>query len=251
MANNKYGWRPDLPDHRDYKFSSTLTTINLPDKIDLRTNFNIEVYDQGNLGSCTANAIASLYRYTLIANKKKDLDPSRLFIYYNERLMEGTVKEDSGAYIRDGIKSVNKQGVCSEKKWPYIVSKFKNKPTQASYTEAIKHTAINYARVTQTLNELKLALYNNHPVVFGFSVYESFESDIVARTGIVPMPSKNDSLLGGHAVLLMGYDNLHNGFIVRNSWGSSWGQNGYFILPYEYVTSNNLADDFWTITLAN
>lgn len=251
MTNNKYGWKPDLPDHRDYKFSGTLTIPNLPNKVDLRPNFNIPIYDQGNLGSCTANAIASLFRYTLLANKKKDFDPSRLFIYYNERVMEGTVKEDAGAYIRDGIKSVNKQGVCSEKKWPYLISKFKNKPTQTSYTEAIKHTAISYARVNQTLNDLKLALYNNHPVVFGFSVYESFESDTVARTGIVPMPGKNDSLLGGHAVLLMGYDDSLNGFIVRNSWGDTWGQHGYFILPYAYVTSNNLADDFWTITATN
>ena len=246
-TNKKYGWKPDLPDHRDFTYSVKRTLTTLPEKVDLRPNCP-PVYDQGELGSCTGNAIAGAIEFEQIKKKDpKPFIPSRLFIYYNERLLEGTVNQDSGAQIRDGMKTVNLQGACTEKTWPYVISKFKNKPATKAYTEALNYQTKVYSRVNQDLNSLKGCLASGDPFVFGFSVYESFESDEVAQTGIVPMPTTTESPLGGHAVLCVGYDNKTKRFIVRNSWGSNWGIKGYFTIPYEYLTNPNLASDFWVI----
>lgn len=243
---SKYGWRPDTPDMRDhvYQLNSELT---VPSNIDMRGQCPA-VYDQGQLGSCTANAIGAAYEFDLLKQKIVDFMPSRLFIYYNERVIEGSVKQDAGAEIRDGIKTIAQQGVCTEQKWPYDIAKFAKKPTKTAYKAAMAHTAVTYRRLNQTLPELQGCLASGSPVVFGFSVYDSFESDQVTQTGIVPMPSRNESLLGGHAVLLVGYDVPSKQWIVRNSWGNGWGQAGYFTMPFEYLTNSNLASDFWTIT---
>jgi C1A family cysteine protease len=187
-----------------------------------------------------------------MAQKVQVITPSRLFIYYNERVMEGTVESDSGAMIRDGMKSVGKQGVCREEKWPYDIKKFRDKPTAACYTEAKKHQAILYRRVSQNLLQMKGCLADGFPFVFGFTVYESFVSDEVARTGTVPMPGLNETgpygePPSGHAVMAVGYDDASRRFLVRNSWGTGWGMQGYFTMPYEYLTQASLATDFWTI----
>ncbi len=245
----RYGWKPDLPDHRDVMYTLE-RGIALPAKVDLRDGFPV-CYDQGQLGSCTANSIAAAFEFGLRKQKIADFMPSRLFIYFNERAMEGTINQDAGAMIRDGIKSVNKLGVCKEKTWPYNTMMFTHKPSGNSYTEAKKNIATSYMRVLQDLNHLKTCLAEGYPFVFGFSVYDAFESDEVAKTGIVPMPSPKDKQLGGHAVCCVGYDDATKCFIVRNSWGSTWGQKGYFLIPYEYLTNPNLADDFWTIRLVS
>ena len=245
--NKKYGWKPDLPDHRDIIYSINRSIQVLPEKVDLRLNCP-PVYDQGELGSCTGNAIAAALEYEQIKKKvNKPFIPSRLFIYYNERLLEGTVNQDSGAQIRDGMKTVNLQGACTEKTWPYTVSKFKTKPVAKAYTEGLKYQIKVYSKVNQDLNSLKGCLASGDPFVFGFTVYESFESDAVAKTGIVPMPATTESTLGGHAVLCVGYDNKTQRFTVRNSWGSDWGIKGYFTIPYQYLTNINLSSDFWVI----
>jgi C1A family cysteine protease len=218
----------------------------LPSNIDLRPDCP-PVYDQGQLGSCTANAIGGAHAFTQLRQFKKDFMPSRLFIYFNERVMEHTVETDSGAMIRDGIKSVAKLGVCPETSWPYDINRFRDKPGAQCYTEAAKNQVTVYRRVLQNLHQLQGALANGTPVVFGFSVYETFEGPDVARTGVVPMPSRGEKLLGGHAVLAVGYDDPSQRFIVRNSWGPNWGQQGYFTMPYAYVTNPQLAQDFWTI----
>jgi len=206
------------------------------------------VVDQGELGSCTANAIAVALQFDQMKQKLADVFlPSRLFIYYNERVMEGTVNEDAGAMIRDGIKSVSKEGAPHEKLWPYVIAKFKTKPTAAAYKDALKHRAVLYQRLTQTIDQLKGCLAAGYPFVFGFSVYESFETQAVAKTGKVPMPKPKEKLLGGHAVLAVGYDDSLKRFEVQNSWGTGWGDKGYFTIPYDYLTDANLADDFWTI----
>jgi C1A family cysteine protease len=243
-----YGWVPDLPDQRDriYQAPQRIAAA-LPRAVDLRAGCP-DVYDQGDLGSCTANAIAGALEFNQIKEKLTDVfPPSRLFIYYNERAIENTVDEDSGAMIRDGIKSVSKQGAPHETIWPYDAARFKTKPTAAAYKDAAKHRALIYQRVTQTLQQLKGCLAAGYPFVFGFSVYESFESDAVAKSGKMPMPAKKEKQLGGHAVLAVGYDDTLKRFIVRNSWGPKWGLAGYFTMPYEYMVETNLADDFWTI----
>jgi len=246
----QYGWVPDLPDARDHMYAAPQPVLaKLPAKVDLRPQCP-PVVDQGQLGSCTANAIANAHLFDQRKQKApQPFLPSRLFIYYNERAMEGTVNSDSGAMIRDGIKSIAKQGVCAEKQWPYTIAKFTRKPAQACYKEAEKHQAVSYQRLVQTLTQLKGCLASGYPFVFGFTVYESFESQEVAKTGTVPMPAASEQVLGGHAVLAVGYDDPTQRFIVMNSWGTSWGMRGFFTMPYSYLTDTNLSDDFWTVRL--
>jgi len=198
--------------------------------------------------NCTSNAIAMAYDFERINQHQAALNPSRLFIYYNERLLEGTVNYDAGAYIRDGIKTVNQQGVAPESDWPYLISKFRQRPPTISYTHALTHKVSQYLRLDNTvLNNLKSCLAAGFGFVFGFTVYASFESNAVTNTGIVPMPQPGDYVLGGHACFCLGYDDAHQWFIVRNSWGPNWGDHGHFYIPYSYLTNSNLASDFWTI----
>jgi C1A family cysteine protease len=219
----------------------------LPAKADLRAQCP-PVYDQGQLGSCTANAIAGAIQFDRLKQQlTPDFTPSRLFIYYNERAIEHSTASDSGAQIRDGIKSVAKQGDCPETEWPYVIAKFKTKPSAACYADARKYKVVLYQRMAQTLSQLKCCLASGYPFVFGFTVYESFESASVAKTGHATLPRSGDAVIGGHAVAGVGYDDAKQWFIVRNSWGAGWGMKGYFTLPYAYVTDSSLASDFWTI----
>ena len=246
----KYGWLPDLPDARDHRYAAPMAVLSkLPASVDLRPKCP-PVYDQGQLGSCTGNAIAGAIQFgRRKAKQKPDFVPSRLFIYYNERVIEHTVNTDAGAQIRDGIKCAVNQGACNEKTWPYNIAQFTKQPPAAAYQEAKKYQVTSYSRVTQTLSQLKGCLANGYPFVFGFTVYESFESQQVAQTGVMTMPAPKEKVVGGHAVLAVGYDDASQRFIIRNSWGPGWGQKGYFTMPYAYITESNLADDFWTIRL--
>lgn len=245
-----YGWRKDQPDPRDHEL--TLTGASLPALVDLRRAMP-PVYDQGQLGSCTGNAIAGALEYEAIKQGEAPVAPSRLFIYYNERVMENSVASDAGASIRDGIKSVNKLGACSEKTWPYAPKKYATKPSAKAYSEALGFHSVAYARISHTtnlafLNALKTALVGGTPFVFGFTCYPALESADVARTGILPMPGSGEAPIGGHAVLCVGYDDAKQMFLVRNSWGASWGLAGYFWMPYAYLVNSSLASDFWTIS---
>jgi len=243
----RYGWVPDLPDARDLMFSASEAVLaTLPSTVDLRPQCP-PVYDQGQLGSCTANAIGGAYEFMQTKEGQPDFMPSRLFVYWNERRIEGTVGEDSGAMIRDGIKSIHRLGVCSESTWPYDIARFTDKPPAAAYTEATQHQATVYRRVLQNLRQIQGALASGTPVVFGFTVYESFESPEVAKTGVVALPAHGEKVLGGHAVLAVGYDDALQALIVRNSWGTGWGQAGYFTMPYAYATDPQLAQDFWAV----
>lgn len=247
----KYGWRPDKPDFRDH-------VVSLPWKskeallkgVDLRETGKLPpVYDQGNTSSCTANAIGAAIEYGRLWQSKPGFIPSRLFIYYNEREMEGTVNfPDAGAEIRSGIKSVANQGVLSEDVWPFDVDKVTVKPPETAYQEATKNIIKQYCRVPIALHNIQNVLAHRIPVVFGMSIYTSFESNAVAQSGIVTMPSNTESMVGGHAMLIVGYNETH--FIVRNSWGSGWGEGGYCYIPIEYITNTSLADDFWAIFLS-
>jgi len=248
-SHRRYGWRPDLPDHRDFPYAKIAPrAVTLPPSVTLQPACP-PVEDQGQLGSCTANALVGALEFL----EKKDGGPfadlSRLFVYYNERAIEGTIPQDSGANLRDGIKSLAKQGVCREATWPYVIGDFARKPPKACFTEAAKHRITSYHRI-DTVDEMRACLADGYPFVFGFTVYDAFESAEVAKSGTLNMPKKSESVLGGHAVLAVGYNDKQKRFLVRNSWGDRWGKQGYFTIPYAYLSDRNLSDDFWTIRVA-
>lgn len=247
MAKHVYLLKKDSPDLRDHIFYAAKHKFveHLPTKVDLRAGCS-PVVDQGQLGSCTANAIASGLREYLELKAGQPLTTlSRLFLYYEERSLEGTIGEDSGAEIRDGMKVLNQIGVCPESDWPYDINTFTNPPTNQEVTDAAAYKINEYHRIT-SLNLLKAALAQGLPVVIGIDVYESFESDQVAKTGIIPMPNTDtEKYLGGHAVLVVGYDDNRDIFFVRNSWGTLWGDQGYFYLPYNYYNKGYVSD-CWT-----
>lgn len=243
----RYGWIPDLPDPRDVLYAAPPSVLTaLPASTDLRSGCPV-VYDQGELGSCTANAIAGAIQFEQKKQGLVDFTPSRLFIYYNEREIEGTVGTDSGARIRDGIKTVVKIGACPETDWPYNILQFVGPPPPVAKPDAAKNRVLAYHRVAQSLSQMKACLAEGYPFVFGFTVYESFESPQVAKTGQVPMPASSEAQIGGHAVVAVGYDDTQQRFIVRNSWGPAWGMAGYCTMPYAYLADAHYATDFWTI----
>jgi hypothetical protein len=198
--------------------------------------------------NCTANAIGAAIEFDLLKQGLTDFMPSRLFIYYNERDMENTVNSDSGAMIRDGIKSVNDKGVCKEDIWPYDILQFTKKPSEEAYKEALDNVVLDYSRVPRDLLQMKSVLAQGFPFVIGFTVYTYFETEDMMENGILKMPDlTTETVLGGHAVLVVGYDDSTSRFIVRNSWGDQWAKSGYFEMPYEYLLNSDLSDDFWRI----
>ena len=246
-----YGWHPDLPDHRDFLYSTIRPiTTEPPPLVDLRPACS-PVENQLTLGSCTANALVGAVEFLqLKRNPASFTDLSRLFLYYNERVLTHTTAQDSGGYLRDGIKCLRKQGICTEPRWPYLIQKFTSKPTPTCYREALDKQIISYHSV-RGLNEFKACLAEGYPVVFGFTVYESFESSEVAHTGVLNYPVNGETPVGGHAVMAVGYHDTEQRLLARNSWGTDWGMAGYFTMPYDYAFGGSgraaLAADFWTI----
>lgn len=247
MSQRKYGYVRDTHDDRDHVFGAIHPHHTLPPRVLIKYGMP-PIYDQGQLGSCTANAIGAAFEHDLSKQGKHVFRPSRLFIYFNERKMEGTISEDAGAQIRDGIKTLNTYGVCPESDWPYREDQFATEPSSSCYTTALTHRAVAYSRVPQTLDGLKSCLAAEMPIVFGIEVFEAFESDAVAKTGVVPMPTSGEQNLGGHAILLVGYNDVTKRFTFRNSWGEGWGDHGLGYLPYDYVLSPELSSDFWQVT---
>ena len=244
MEKRAYKLKKQEHDERDFKLTSVIDVhpnVKLPALVDIRSKCP-PVYDQSTLGSCTANA--GVAARVMLDNLTVDL--SRLDLYYYERLIENTVNEDSGANMRDIGNALATYGVCEEKLFPYDITKFTNKPTDADNTNGATYKIKSYYSV-KTIDDIKNVLaVKQHPVLIGIAVYASFESESVAKTGIVPLPKKNEQMLGGHAVLVVGYDNKKKCLIVRNSWGAGWGDKGYFYLPYTYVTKG-FAYDFWVL----
>ncbi len=245
-----YGWTRDLPDHRDLFFASIRKVKGkLPPSVDLRAGCS-PVENQLSLNSCTANALVGALEFLQIKLKESRVDLSRLFLYYNERRTEGTVNQDNGARLRDGIKCLKQFGICSEDAWPYDISKVFIQPPPVCYTSAVSHELIRYYAI-RNLDDMKASLAEGFPVAFGFAVFSAFESPLVAKTGILNYPAPSETQLGGHAILAVGYDDKSERLLIRNSWGWDWGQHGYFTMPYAYAFGGPnepaLASDFWTL----
>lgn len=264
------GWKPGVPDIRDWRHN--FKGARVASSVDLRTTGHFpSIWDQGQLGSCTSHAAGAAYVFDLhkqgnIVNPD-DFMPSRLFHYYQERVIEGTVSEDSGATIADSVKAMNQYGLPPEAEWPYVEAKYASKPPAQAYTDALLRQALKYARVTRTVADFQACLTAGTPIMIGFSVYDSFESNATAANGVVTIPRTSESLLGGHAVLVVGYlsgmevadklkadgfstTNLNtsaNYWVCRNSWSADWGHKGYFYMPQSYLMNSSLASDFWTL----
>jgi C1A family cysteine protease len=239
----KYGWIKDTPDARDKKYAKP-RGLKRPKKVDLRSACS-PIEDQKSTGSCTANAAVGLLEFLEIKDNVLFKDFSRLYVYYNERVIDGTVDEDAGSQLRTAAKALAQWGACNEKLWPYDEKKFTKKPPAKCYTDGEKHKITVYRRL-DSLDDILDCLAEGYPVMFGFEVYECMQSLEVAKTGHLPMPKPNEELIGGHAVVFVGYDVDKKLFIVRNSWGPGWGDKGYFYMPFSYITEG-LASDFWTI----
>lgn len=245
-----FGWkRPALPDFTSPKMVPHFAGP-LPTHVDMRDKC-APVYDQSTLGSCTAQAWAAAVEFVMQKNGKTPYIPSRLFIYYNERVLEGTVSEDSGASLADGAKVLRKQGAPHESMWAYDIAKFAKKPTRTVYADGLKHLVMGTARVRQKEEDFKKVLASGLPIVGGFAVMSSFVSEAVSKTGMGVMPTPDEEMLGGHAIMVVGYCDEKRQWIVRNSWGEGWGDKGYFYMPYEYFLDPDLADDFWCCASVN
>jgi C1A family cysteine protease len=245
MKIARYGWRPSLPDQRDRPY--TAEWMALPPSVDLRP-LCPPVQDQGQEGSCTAFSTTGADWFLRMKEKLPDFRPSEAFTYYGARIYEGTFPDDSGAQVREALRDLVWHGACPEALMPYSDQDCATVPSANAKAAAAQHKVTQYLRLDGTnLGQLKACLASGYPFVSGFTVYESFESPAVERTGVVPMPAMSEQVLGGHAVCTVGYDDASHRFIVRNSWGTGWGMKGYFTIPYAYWTRRDLSDDFWTL----
>jgi C1A family cysteine protease len=247
MQAARYGWVRDLPDIRDQHYASSWQT-ELPPFV-RRPLLMPPIYDQGTIQSCTGNGTARALQYCRRMQGLPDFVPSRLMLYYDARDREGSTSVDCGAQIRDAIKGAAENGACPETMWMYDSGRVCVRPTDEAYAAGRKDEAIGYRRVNQTLNAVRACLASGDPIVFGFTVYQSFEEGDVSATGVMQMPQPSEGVLGGHCVVAVGYDNSKSAVYVDNSWGSGWGLDGSFWMPYDYITNPQLCSDMWTIRL--
>ena len=236
---------PDLPDDRDHVFDMSAAQSPLPESVDLRMEMP-PIFQQAPLESCTANALSAAIQFARRKlNQQPDFTPSRLFIWYNERYNAQTESQNVGASLRDGIKSVVNLGVCPEESWPYDTTKYQTHPPQSCYDEAAKYRVSAYQRLPG-YNEMKACLASGYPFVFGMFLFDpvgtpkgSSIPPYVSETGEYPDPQS-------HALLAVGYDDSASRFLIRNSWGASWGKEGYFTVPY-WLFRSPIVFDAWTV----
>jgi C1A family cysteine protease len=260
-VKRKWGAIPDKEDGRDKLFAARrpkkgffkqLLTSVVPEKVDLRP-FCGPVKNQKDLGACTGFTFAGFRE--LLLRKQFENEPSAdyisndeilspLYVYYKEREEEGTIGADEGASLRTGCKVLTKYGVCPEREYPYAPKDYQKKPDISDDNDAQHFRTATYHRL-RTLEDMKVCLLHGYPVAIGFRIYPSFDVD---ERGVMTLPSPTEVDEGGHAVLVVGFDDSRNVLIVRNSWGDDWGDNGNFYMPYGFVTPKNIFDA-WTISV--
>lgn len=248
-----YGAVRDAPDQRDYRYTPAAAPKKLPAQVDLRP-LCPRVHEQGRINSCTAHAVAGAFQFEQRRLGLKDFSPSRLFILYNTLCIVRAIHK--GASLRIALKAVATLGVCPEKVWPfsYTQAAMARKPDERAYHLAEHHKITRYERIVmgrrsrdEFLRLMKCRLAEGFPFLFTFLVHESFESEHVKNTGIMPMPKRGEKRMAWHGVMAVGYDDRDERMLVRNSWGWSWGIKGYFWMPYAYISNPGVTSDFWTI----
>jgi C1A family cysteine protease len=243
-----YNLKPQKEDKRDYIYEPHILEVPSTHFLSDVQMVSCPILDQGNLGSCVSNAGYALF-YIL---SKRKISLSRLQLYMTSRAIDkSSLVEDSGATIRGCMKAVSKYGLCNEKIWSYDILNFDKLSPSEAFRNLYKLTNFIYTFIKQDLKSIKQVLASGKPVLIGILIYSSFESINATNYGIISIPDiNNETLLGGHAILLVGYDDKTKVFKFQNSWGVGWGDKGYGYIPYDYVLDNNLAFDLCTVTFS-
>jgi C1A family cysteine protease len=243
-----YNLKPQKEDKRDYIYEPHILEVPSTHFLSDVQMVSCPILDQGNLGSCVSNAGYALF-YIL---SKRKISLSRLQLYMTSRAIDkSSLVEDSGATIRGCMKAVSKYGLCNEKIWSYDILNFDKLSPSEAFRNLYKLTNFIYTFIKQDLKSIKQVLASGKPVLIGILIYSSFESINATNYGIISMPdTTTETSLGGHAILLVGYDDKTKVFKFQNSWGVGWGDKGYGYIPYDYVLDNNLAFDLCTVTFS-
>jgi C1A family cysteine protease len=257
----RFGWVPDIPDFRDHTVDEFLDTLEpVPPGLasfSLRDKEPVPPWEQGDLSSCSSHATAFCVQYQRQEQGLLNVVPSRLFIYYGTREIEGTTEWNVGTSLRDNIKTIVLQGTPPEEMWPYIPAAYSERPPDRAYAAAEKLQALKYASVGHDLDVIKRLIYNNLPVALGFTVYQSFYWPECQQEGRMPVPNPDEEVVSAHAVVWMGWDDnmpapntTDLGTLeTRNSWGPFWGDAGHLWMPYEFARNSHMSSDYWVVRL--
>lgn len=254
-ARSSYADEADAFQHSNLRLAAV--TRDLPAKADLAEH-SPEILSQGNLGACVAHAVVEGWQISRrVHNWKKGrlsyftglnvFRPSRLYIYWNAKIIEGTSpRSDSGCTVHGALKGVDAQNLCPEDLWEYRMQNFGVQPPATCYSDASARSKSPYTKVFQSLETIKESIAGGNPVIFGAVIFNSCYSRRVAHTGVIPLPDlAADQVSGGHCMLLVGYDDTTRLFKLQNSWGRIWGESGFGYIPYDYVLNRELCGDFW------
>lgn len=243
----RFGWLGDSGQKRVMMMAPSAWPIEQPAAKSDLTRGMPKVFDQGNLGSCVGQGTASAWSYAHNLSTRDQFAVSRLMIYYEARKAIGTTNWDSGCQIVDAMNWLQRWGSCKESLWPYEISRYKQKAPNAAYSEAKQHKVLSARKVDNTdERSIRLALTNGYPVIVGSLVYSGINK-ITSRNYVLEMPRNGERPVGGHCYIITGHDDAKRLFRGRNSWGSRWGNNGDFLLPYAYIHSGRITEDCWVI----